>query len=121
MIGAHWAAFRWGSDEESKRAFETIIKAPMGLSVWRFKMPMTPPHTDFVIVVMGEGEAGLRVCERVLVGLGGEPFDLDPALVASLRKRRARQAVEDRGRGGFYLTRGQRRLFPDGHTEPYED
>lgn len=97
QVGKFYGAVRWSSEAQAKTAWEHVSKDLMGCSVWRVKVPFKPPHTDHLVIIMGEDEVIVTRKLQIIASYGGETYPLDKELVKSLQTRRLRHALDGGG------------------------
>jgi hypothetical protein len=115
-----YAAMRWDTDAQAKRAWEQANRSAKNVSVWRTRTPANPPHTDHVCIVLGEDRE--RVVHAIAV-LSREPgwsaYRIDTDLASALAARRYRTAL-DNPAGAKVVSHGARLLDKQGRLHPYK-
>lgn len=114
-VGRYWGSYSWPTDEQAKEAFERCLAEVPGIGLWRSRHPMKPPHTHHTVFLMGESQRALNPAIDLCVLLGGEWYEPEPGLVASLRQRRLSLALEALATGKSKLvTRNRPRTLDKG-------
>jgi hypothetical protein len=86
---------RWSVEAPSIRAWEHLQRrGNFGVLALRARAPVTPPHTEFVMNVVGERRVNVERVERVLRKYGGEPYEPERGLDRALVLRRIVMAAE---------------------------
>lgn len=111
----------WPDDAPSHAAWKAIMVEPHGVSCWRWAFPLEPPHTGWVVAVMGEDADVIRAHEQTLLDHGGQPYNLDADMVGALRMRRLGQAARAAETGEWMqVAEGQPRVLDrSGRMTPY--
>ena len=115
-VTIRFAVFTFPTDALAKAAWEKgHAKAKGGVSIWRLKEPLHPPHRHHIVVVCCEDPRHLRTNARVIKAMpGASNHELPQDMLDALAMRRVNNALDSLSKVGGID--GSKRLGVHGRT-----